>query len=124
MQPLERLLNLVAMLLHTRRPLTFDQIQHSLPAYGQGDAASAKRMFERDKDTLRAIGIPIELAFTDAWETHQGYVIRREAYELPEIDLTPEEAAALSVAARAAAGHEDALQGFRKLAAGMGPGLP
>ena len=50
---------------------------------------SAKRKFERDKDVLRDYGVPIELVDTDVWGTEQGYVIRKEAYYLPEIPFTP-----------------------------------
>src|SRR5919106_3540175 len=108
MHPLERLVNLVALLLEARRPLTFDQIRAVLPAYQQGDKASAKRQFERDKDTLRAIGIPVEVAPTDVWEVEEGYRIPRERYELPEVEFSAEEAAALFVAPHAAVGGEAA----------------
>ena len=122
MHPLERLVNLVALLLEARRPLTFDQIRAVLPAYQQGDKASAKRQFERDKDTLRAIGIPVEVAPTDVWEVEEGYRIPRERYELPEVEFTAEEAAALFVAAHAGVGGE-AAQAFRKLALGVDTGV-
>jgi proteasome accessory factor B len=127
--PLERLLNLVALLLEARTPLTFDQIRATLRgAYTQEDRASAKRQFERDKDTLRAIGIPVEVAFTDGFEIDEGYVIRKDRYYLPDVSFTPEEAAALFVAANAPGpegdGREgDAAQAFRKLALGIGAGV-
>ena len=122
MHPLERLVNLVALLLETRRPLTFEEIRRVLPAYRQGDKASAKRQFERDKDTLRAVGIPVEVAPTDAWEVEEGYRIPRERYELPDLSFTPEEAAALFVASHAQGGGE-AAQAFRKLALGVETGV-
>src|SRR5213596_2248029 len=53
MHPLERLIDLVALLLDARRPYTFEDIRRLMPAYQQADVASAKRMFERDKDILR-----------------------------------------------------------------------
>src|SRR5712692_1195317 len=59
MHPLERLLNLVALLLNSSRPLTFEEIRAKIPAYQQDDVASAKRMFERDKDALREVGVPV-----------------------------------------------------------------
>jgi proteasome accessory factor B len=90
MHPLERLLNLVALLLETGRPLTFEEIRGALQAYGQEDKASAKRQFERDKDTLRNIGIPVEAVPTDAWEVEEGYRIPKERYELPDLSLEPE----------------------------------
>jgi proteasome accessory factor B len=119
MQALERLVNLVALLLNARTPLSFEQIREALPAYEQGDLTTAKRMFERDKDALRDIGIPIELQSTDVWEVEEGYVIQKDRYYLPEIDFTPEEVSALFVAALAP-GEEDAAEiAVRKLIAGV-----
>jgi proteasome accessory factor B len=58
-------------------------------------------MFERDKEELRSLGIPIEVGFVDrAFEDEPGYRIERSAFELPDIDLTPEEAAVIGLAAR------------------------
>lgn len=115
---MERLLDLVALLLEARRPLTFDDIRSLMPAYGQADAASAKRMFERDKDTLREVGIPIDLAPTDVWEVEHGYRIPKEQYYLPEITFSPEEVWALFVAAHAPGGDGEAQQAFQKLSTG------
>ena len=58
-------------------------------------------MFERDKDELRELGIPLETG-TDsaAHDDEPGYRIARRDYELPEIALEPDEAAALGLAAR------------------------
>jgi predicted DNA-binding transcriptional regulator YafY len=113
MHPLERLLNLVALLLDTNRPLTFEQIRTTLPAYDQDDKASAKRQFERDKDTLRGIGIPVETVPTDAWEVEEGYRIPKERYELPDVSFTAEEVAALFVAAHAPGEDGQAAQAFQ-----------
>ena len=121
MHPLERLLNLVALLLETNRPLTFDEIRSTLNAYGQEDKASAKRQFERDKDTLRQVGIPVETVPTDAWEVEEGYRITRERYELPDLSFEPQEVAALFVAAHGEGG--EAAHAFRKLALGAERGL-
>lgn len=123
MHPLERLVNLVALLLETGRPLTFEEIRGVLPAYDQPDKASAKRQFERDKDTLRQVGIPVETVATDAWEVEEGYRIPKERYELPDISFTPEEVAALFVAAHAPGEDADAALAFRKLALGAGGGM-
>jgi proteasome accessory factor B len=123
MHPLERLLNLVALLLDTGRPLTFEEIRRLLPAYEQPDKASAKRQFERDKDTLRQIGIPVETVPTDAWEVEEGYRIPKERYDLPDISFTPEEVAALFVAAHAPAEDGEAAQAFRKLTTGAEGGV-
>ena len=70
--------------------------------YGHQDVSSAKRMFERDKDILRDIGVPIDVVSTDAWDVEQGYSIDKARYYLPEIAFTPEEVTALFVAVRSA----------------------
>ena len=118
MHPLERLINLVALLLETSRPLSFDEIREMLPAYQQQDMASAKRMFERDKDVLREVGIPVDLEATDAWEVEHGYRILKERYYLPEVTFTPEEVWALFVAAHAPGESGEAEQAFQKLSSG------
>jgi proteasome accessory factor B len=118
MHPLERLINLVALLLEARRPLTFDDIRRVIPAYQQSDPASAKRMFERDKDTLKEVGIPIDLQPTDPWEVEQGYRILKDQYYLPEVPFTSDEVWALFVAAHAPGEGDEAEQAFQKLSAG------
>lgn len=123
MHPLERLLNLVALLLNAKRPLTFEEIRAVLPAYEQEDKASAKRQFERDKDLLRGAGIPVETVPTDAWDVDDGYRISRERYELPDVEFAADEAAALFVAAHAPGASAHAAQAFRKLALGVDTGI-
>jgi proteasome accessory factor B len=117
MHPVERLVNLTAFLLESRRPLTFAEIRRRIPAYGQAELASAKRMFERDKDVLREAGIPVELVGTDAYEVEEGYTIPKERYYLPHIDFTPEEMSALFVAAHTPAPDGEAEQAALKLQA-------
>jgi proteasome accessory factor B len=123
MEPLERLLNLVGLLLETRMPLTFEQIRDTLEPYRQENVDSAKRMFERDKDILRDYGVPLELIDTDAWGTEQGYVIPKDAYYLPEISFTPAELSALFVAAQGVRNDTPAEQAVRKLMVGAEGGL-
>jgi proteasome accessory factor B len=124
MEPLERLLNLVGLLLETSRPLTFEQIREAMPeAYGGENVDSAKRKFERDKDDLRNYDIPLEMQDVDAWGTEQGYAIPKERYYLPEISFTPEEMAALFVAAQAGGGDPSAEQAVRKLLYGAEGGV-
>jgi proteasome accessory factor B len=123
MHPLERLVNLVALLLEAGRPLTFEEIRRLLPAYDQTNDATAKRQFERDKDTLRQIGVPLEVVPTDAFEVEEGYRIRKERYELPEIEFTPEEVAALWVASHGPGEDGAAARAFSKLALGADAGL-
>ncbi|WP_433429447.1 helix-turn-helix transcriptional regulator [Nonomuraea sp. CA-141351] len=95
----ERLLNLVICLLATRRPLSAEQIRHAVPGYDRDGDEAFQRMFERDKNELREIGIPIDVV-RDPWEDEPGYRIERESYELPEITLEPDEAAVLGLAAQ------------------------
>jgi proteasome accessory factor B len=123
MEPLERLLNLVGLLLETRTPLTFEQIRETLEPYRQENVDSAKRMFERDKDILRDYGVPLELVDTDAWGTEQGYVIPKDMYYLPEISFTPEELAALFVAAQGVRNDTPAEEAVRKLMVGAEGGV-
>ena len=91
----ERLLNLLAFLLTTGRPVGADEIRMTVAGYDQGSDEAFRRMFERDKDLLRNMGIPLELRPTDAWEVEFGYVVPRDEYELPDPGLTDEERAAL-----------------------------
>jgi proteasome accessory factor B len=93
----ERLLSLVVCLLAARRYLTAEQIHAAVPGYPPYGEAF-KRMFERDKDELRELGIPLETGTASNDET--GYLISRHDYELPEITLETDEAAVLGLAAR------------------------
>jgi predicted DNA-binding transcriptional regulator YafY len=97
---LERLLNLLAFLLTARRPVTADEIRHTVAGYGQDTDEAFRRMFERDKEVLRAMGIPLEMRPLDAWEAEFGYVVDPRRYRLPEIDLSDDELAALWLAAQ------------------------
>jgi proteasome accessory factor B len=123
MDPLERLLNLVGLLLETPTPLTFEQIRDTLDAYRADNVDSAKRMFERDKDQLREFGIPLQLVDTDVWGSEQGYVIPKDEYYLPEIAFTPEELGALLVAAQSGGQNTRAEQAARKLLYGAEGGV-
>jgi proteasome accessory factor B len=98
-QKTERLLSLVVCLLSSRRYLTAWQIREAVPGYPDTSEAF-KRMFERDKDELRELGIPLETGVNSATDEEIGYRISRQAYELPEIALEPDEAAVLGLAAR------------------------
>ncbi|MEX0868060.1 MAG: WYL domain-containing protein, partial [Nitriliruptoraceae bacterium] len=100
----ERLVNLTIALLEARRPLTFTEIKRRTGFYRQDDTESARRMFERDKDDLRQLGVPIELA-QSVFDEEPGYLVRRKDYELPDIDLTADEVAALALAVQLAGGE-------------------
>ncbi|MFV2195396.1 helix-turn-helix transcriptional regulator [Nocardiopsis sp. LOL_012] len=98
----ERQLNLVICLLSTRRHLTAQEIRATVYGYAEAESESAfKRMFERDKRELRDNGIPIQVGTGDAVSGEEGYRISRTDYELPEIELLPDEALVLGLAARA-----------------------
>lgn len=96
----ERLLNLVIALLATRRPLTITDIQRRVAGYDAQTDEAFKRMFERDKAELRSLGVPLETVVIDSWTDEQGYTIRRDDYELPEVVLAADEAAAVGLAVR------------------------
>jgi proteasome accessory factor B len=123
MEPLERLLNLVGLLLETERPLTFDEISTTIEAYRGENVDSAKRKFERDKDVLRQYGVPLRMADTDAWGVEQGYIIPKDEYYLPEIPFTPEEVSALFVAAQSGTEETAAEHAVRKLIYGADGGV-
>lgn len=94
---IERILNLLAFLLTSDRPVTADQIRDTVAGYDQSSDEAWRRMFERDKDLLRQLGIPLELRPTDVWEVEFGYVVPKDRY-LPDPGLTDEERAALWLA--------------------------
>ncbi len=98
----ERLLNLVIALLATRRWLTKEQIRHAVPQYAGCESTEAfDRMFERDKEDLRELGVPLVTGSDSAWfDDEPGYRIDRAAYALPEVELTAEELAVLGLASR------------------------
>lgn len=95
----ERLVNLVIALLSTRGYISAEKIRSSVAGYSDSASAEAfSRMFERDKNELRDLGIPLEVGRASAWDPTEGYRINRDAYALAPVDLTPDEAAAVAVA--------------------------
>ncbi len=98
----ERLLNLVICLLSTRRPLSKAQIRSAVPQYGESTSMEAfERMFERDKDELRDLGIPLATTHADPlFDDEVGYRIDRDAYALPEVSFEPDEMTVLGLASR------------------------
>jgi proteasome accessory factor B len=97
----ERLLNLVICLLAAPRFLSKDEIRRAVPGYAESDEAF-ERAFERDKEELRDMGIPVETGSNSAWfDDELGYRIQRDAYALPEVSFAPDEMAVLALAARA-----------------------
>lgn len=116
----ERLLNLVLCLLGAARPVSRAQVAASVPGYGEtASDAAFERMFERDKDELRGMGIPVETVI-DAGGEVLGYRIPTDEYALPPISVDAEEAAILALAASVwdeAVLRDGARTGLRKLEA-------
>ncbi|MBV9515806.1 MAG: YafY family transcriptional regulator [Mycobacteriaceae bacterium] len=95
----ERLMNLVIALLSTRSYLTAERIRRVVAGYADCPTDDAfSRMLERDKNELRDLGIPLEIGRVSSFDPTEGYRIKRDAYALPDIALTAEEAAAVAVA--------------------------
>ena len=101
MHRLERLINLVAALLEAERPLTIDELRFRLPGYAENDAAF-RRAFERDKEALRELGVPLVTEPLDVLHPDVlGYRVPKDAYYLRDPGLEPDELAALHLAASA-----------------------
>jgi proteasome accessory factor B len=97
----ERLINLLIALLVARTYVSKDRLREVVEPYREAGDDAFEKMFERDKEELRSLGIPIEVGYVDrAFEDEPGYRIERSAFELPDIDLAPEEAAVIGLAAR------------------------
>jgi proteasome accessory factor B len=108
---LERLVNLVVALLDTRRPLTRQELRQRVGGYS-ADNENFRRNFERDKDLLRQMGIPVVTEPVDprAPDGGTGYRVPRDLYELADPGLDDDELMALGRAASAVA-FEGAEQG-------------
>jgi len=115
----ERLVNLVIALLATKRFLTKSEIFRTIEGY-EGSSESMERMFERDKDELRALGIEIEVSALDPlFDDEIGYRIRFENYVMDHSGFTTNEIAYMSLAAQVwkeEALSEIAQHAMRKLA--------
>lgn len=114
----ERLVNLTIALLATKRYITKSEIFRTVEGY-EGSAESKERMFERDKDDLRNLGIEIEVgSFDPLFEDEAGYRIKPDSYQFQLGDISSQEVALLSLAAeawRGAALDGSALTALRKL---------
>ncbi len=95
-------MNLLITLLVSRGYVTKSKLRELIPDYREASSPEAfDKMFERDKDDLRALGVPIEVGGHDSrFDDEHGYRVNRDAFELPEITLAPDEAAVLGLAAR------------------------
>lgn len=98
---IERLLDLIAALLHAERPLTAAQIHERIPGYPE-DRDSFKRAFERDKRDLREMDIPLRIeTVPGSMPAEDGYRIDQDEYGLPDPGLSADELAAIHLAATA-----------------------
>lgn len=108
----ERLLNLLTLLLNTRRPISLREIREleEFRAYRTADPKSGERAFERDKAALTELGVPLRWIppekDRDTEGEGGGYIIDRDKYYLPELNLEPSEVALLSIAGAAAVAME------------------
>jgi proteasome accessory factor B len=101
-QRTERLLNLVIALVATLRWLTKEQIRRAVPQYAACESTEAfDRMFERDKEDLRELGVPLVTGSYDPlFDDEPGYRIDRDSYALPAVEFTAQELAVLGLASR------------------------
>ncbi|WP_084101937.1 YafY family protein [Demequina sp. NBRC 110051] len=106
----ERLLNLIIALMHSRVRMTKDEIRASVEGYDRDDPswdeatskrrkATFERMFERDKDKLRRLGVPVVTVRHQAYGDDIGYRIDPAQAKLPPLDFTAAERAVLALAA-------------------------
>ena len=99
MDKLERLLNLTAALLNTSRPLSASELRARMAGAYSEDLTAFRRMFERDKADLRAIGVPIEVTTLHRLDPPvDGYRIPAPAYAGRDVRFDPDELAALHLA--------------------------
>lgn len=122
----ERIMNLAICLLMARRFIDRARIREVVEGYAGLSDAAFERTFERDKDELRALGVPVETGSNSPFFPDEvGYRIRRKDFELPPIEFTPAETAALGLATRvwdSATQADQAISALAKLrAAGIDP---
>ena len=96
----ERLINLTLALLSTKRYLKKSEIFANVEGYS-GTAEAMDRMFERDKNELRSLGIDISVGDLDPlFDDEPGYRIFKDSYAFQLRDLEPADVALLSIAAK------------------------
>lgn len=118
--PAERLLNLVIALVNTTGRMTKEQIRRSVAGYDQESTEAFERMFERDKETLRELGVPVVTVSSAAHGDDQGYRVDLDAYALPPMELSAAQLGVLALAAEFWQGQSlrtDAARALTKLRA-------
>jgi len=97
----ERILNLISLLLKSRRPVSWRRIRDDVDGYKEeaNREESVERRFERDKTTIRELGVSIQYTPDDG-AGNEGYYIEPGSYFLPQAEFTPEEVTILAMAGR------------------------
>lgn len=96
---LERVTNLLTLLLSARRHVTFEEIRNELRGQYPDNLVAARAAFERDKAILRDEGVPIDQTVLGGDQAGQtGYRVLRSSYEIEDFGLTDAEARALRLA--------------------------
>lgn len=115
--PLERQLNLVIALLNTPVYLTADEIRQTVAGYSADNGEAGRQMFERDKQALKDLGIPISVDSTDEKGNIPGYRIIKEDYQLAPLSFTSAERTVINLAMQlyTADGYGELQSGFDKL---------
>lgn len=101
----KRLLDLVVLLLDARRPISLAELREQFGEYRTAKPEAGARAFERDKATLLEMGVPLKFVTPEEDSespSEGGYLIDRQRYRLPEINLTADEVAVLVTTAAAA----------------------
>ncbi|MEO5799942.1 MAG: WYL domain-containing protein [Gemmatimonadales bacterium] len=80
------MVDLVGTLLAHRFGLTQAQIRDKVPGYHVGSDDAVRRTFERDKDELRLLGVPIEVVSASSADT-TSYKLGTTAFYLPYLDV-------------------------------------
>ena len=95
----ERQLNLLFLLLNTVQPIEREVIRARIPGYFNKSHEAFERMFERDKEDLRDLEIPIETVQIDTFhEDLQGYLIRKEKWQMPAQIFSDKDRVLLNIA--------------------------
>jgi len=101
----ERTLNLISFLLKSPVPVPWSEIKGKVVGYDdKADTATMERRFERDKEFLRALGIPLEYIPLDKFG-NTGYFIEKADYYLPKVRIAPEDVAAIDLVSRMSLGN-------------------
>jgi len=122
----ERLTNLLALLLETVQPLSLVEIAGELVGQYPESQTARRAAFERDKAALREIGVPIdqEIVAGGQYAGQTRYWIDRARYELDDLQLDDDEMRALQVAMAATRpGSASGQEAMWKLGAGMLDGV-